>query len=211
MPVRTLARRLLIDHRRSLAALCAFVAVWAALSSVQTATESRRGVVAVARDLPSGHRLSAKDLTVTQVPTSTQIGGTRRDPSSWVGQRLAGAMRHGEFVTDRRVLGPDLLPDDGEQHVITSVPVTSESLSPAVEVGSSIDVLAIDMSEEATGAVVAEHLQVLAVRPGEDPTTTVLDVAASRETAIDLARTARVSTFAALPTRGEPDVALGSS
>ncbi|RYJ07607.1 MAG: flagellar biosynthesis protein FlgA, partial [Actinomycetales bacterium] len=103
--MRTSLPRLVLEHRRTLAAVLAGIAVLAGLSSVRESTDGPL-VVAAARDLPSGRSLTAADVRIVRLTDGSVPHAALTSESQAVGRRLAGAVRGGELLTDRRVLGP---------------------------------------------------------------------------------------------------------
>ena len=66
-------------------------------------------VVVAARDLPAGAQLGAADLSVARLPAEAVPRGASPVPSGLAGQRIAGAVRRGEIITDAALVGPGLL------------------------------------------------------------------------------------------------------
>ena len=100
--------RFVFEHRRVLAAVCAGLAVLAALSAAAGVTDGEAVVVA-SHDLASGHVITEADLDVPAGCRRGRCRLTRCSRSAAVGRRVAGPMRTGEALTDYRVLRPDAL------------------------------------------------------------------------------------------------------
>ncbi|MEZ5095482.1 MAG: SAF domain-containing protein [Nocardioides sp.] len=98
-------RRLVLRRRRLLAAMLVAGAAGLALRVVTPAPAPTAQVLVAARDLPAGAVLTGADVTVADYPTATVPDGLLGEP---VGRTLAGPMRRGEPVTDRRVVGAAL-------------------------------------------------------------------------------------------------------
>lgn len=131
--------------RRLLAALCAGVAVLAAVKAVSPPPERTVLVWAAAHDLSGGSPLSAQDLRAVALPAATVPAGVLRAGTQVVGRLLAAPVRRGEPLTDVRLLGPALLtalPEPG----LVAVPVRVADGSAAaalVHPGDVVDVLAV--------------------------------------------------------------------
>ncbi len=138
-------RRFVFLHHRLLAAICAGLAVLAALGALRQTPEGVRVVVA-RDDLASGHVIDESDVRVALL-SSAPDHALRL--SEAVGRRVAGPMRAGEPVTDYRVLRPDALDGYGDDAVLTSVLVSDVGGLTGVQVGDRIDVIAVDPHGEA--------------------------------------------------------------
>src|SRR3954454_23448926 len=172
--LRELADRVVVTAggpRRLLAALCAAVAVLAAVKAVAPDPPRTVAVWAAARDLSGGSPLSSHDVQAVALPVGAVPAGALRAGAAVVGRLLAGPMRRGEPLTDVRLLEPSLLtalPDPGL--VAVPVRVADGSAAALVRPGDLVDVLAI--SDPATGgpptaSTLATGLRVLAV-PAHD-------------------------------------------
>ncbi|MEH3033978.1 MAG: SAF domain-containing protein [Aeromicrobium erythreum] len=195
-------RRFVLDHRRPLAALCAALAVLAALASVR---DTRDGPVAVvaAHDLPSGTVLERDDLTSTRLSPAHHVDGVATTVGEVVGRRTAGPMRRGEVVTDRRVVDPGPAAGRAPGTVLTTVQLPGpDALGPA-RVGDRVDVVAVTPDAETPARVVARGIEVVAVRAARGDGPVVVDLAASRHTALDLATVALESRLSLLVSTGD--------
>lgn len=146
--LRDLVDRVLIvtgGPRRLLAALCAGVAVLAAVKAVAPPAQRTVLVWAAAHDLSGGRPLTAQDLRAVALPLASVPGGALRSGTQVVGRLLAAPVRAGEPLTDVRLLGPALLtalPEPG----LVAVPVRVADGSAAaalVHPGDVVDVLAV--------------------------------------------------------------------
>src|SRR3954449_9525546 len=152
--LRGLADRVVVmagGPRRLLAALCAAVAVLAAVKAVAPDPPRTVAVWAAARDLSGGSPLGSHDVQAVALQAGAVPAGALRAGAAVVGRLLAGPMRRGEPLTDVRLLGPSLLtalPDPG----LVAVPIRVADGSAAaalVHPGDVVDVLAVD--DPATG------------------------------------------------------------
>src|SRR3954463_6004577 len=147
--LRGLADRVVVmagGPRRLLAALCAEVAVLAAVKAVTPDPPRTVEVWAAARDLPGGSPLGSHDGRAVALPIGSVPSGALRIDAPVAGRLLAAPMRRGEPLTDVRLLGPSLLtalPEPG----LVAVPVKPTYGSAAaalVHPGDVVDVLAFD-------------------------------------------------------------------
>lgn len=157
-------RRLLLSHRRILAAALTALALVAVLRTVAPAPPQTVDLTVAAHDLAAGTPLAAADLTTIAVPAALVPDGVRTDPE---GATLAAPLRRGEPVTDARLVGPALSTEPG----LVAVPIRlpDAGMAGLLEPGDRIDLLAVDPSAAGpSGAArVASGVLVLAV-PRED-------------------------------------------
>lgn len=102
-------------------------------------------VVVAARDLPAGARLHEGDVAVARLPGDRVPDGATRLVSAARGHTLAGPVRRGEPLTDRRFLGPPLLDGYGpgrDRHVAAPVRIADAASARLLRPGDRIDVLA---------------------------------------------------------------------
>ena len=168
-------RHLLDDHRRLLAAVCAGLAVLAALSSLRQAPRTHPVLVA-RHDLASGHVVTADDVRTADVPASAAPDHVL-DRGAAIGRRVAGPMRAGEPLTDVRLVRPGALDGYGEGAVYTTIRVDAADVA-AVGVGDRVDVVAVDPGGETPAEVVARGVEVVTL-PSDDETATRADAVAS--------------------------------
>ncbi len=135
-------RRTLLARRRPLAAVCAGLAVAAALQAHAAPPPPRSRVLVAAHDLPAGTRLSADDLAVRAfAPGSVPTGMLRRADA--LGRTTVGPVRAGEPLTDARVLTRSLLAGYPGA-VATPVRIGDPGVTRLLRVGDRINVLAAD-------------------------------------------------------------------
>lgn len=138
----TTARRLTVRHRRVLGALLAALAVLVLVETLSPATPSLQAVVMTARDVRSGTTLAGSDLTVQQVPRGLVPSGAASALGEVLGRVVAGPMRAGETVTDRRLLGRSLLSGYPPGLVATPVRIRDAPVVDLLQVGDEISVYA---------------------------------------------------------------------
>ena len=99
-------------------------------------------VVAVARDLPAGHILTAGDLSVAQVKlegTQAALAIPAAELDGLVGRSVGGTIHAGELLMRPDLAsGPVLGPDD----VAITVPVRADGVYPRLRPGDAVAVLA---------------------------------------------------------------------
>lgn len=164
MSVLRLLRRRVLIHRRLLAALFAFVAVYAALRALTPAEAPTRQVLVAATDLPAGTRLAAKDLTtIGALPDALPAAAVTEAPRL-VGRTLAVPVRSGEVITDVRLLGR-ALQSAYPGLVATPVRLSDASVVALLKPGDVVDVIAGDPQGRQPPRVLATAARVLAVPP----------------------------------------------
>lgn len=203
--MRTSLPRLVLEHRRILAAVLAGIAVLTGLSSVHESTDGPV-VLAAARDLASGRSLTAADVRTVRLDEGTAPRAALTSTSQAVGRRLAGAVRRGELLTDRRVLGPGPLAGRADGSVLTTIRLGDADGLGAVRVGDAVDVVAVDPERRDAARVVARGLEVLATRESPGTDGALVDLAANEAKALDLAEAGTRSRLTVLvSTPGQPD------
>ena len=179
-------RAALFDHRRALAAICVALAVLSALQSVRSDSPGRPVLVA-ARDLPSGHVVTAPDVRTVSM-TSTVRPADLLDRRAAVGRRVAGPMRAGEPITDWRVIEPRDLSGHGDDAVLTMVRLDDEAQLVGLRVGDRVDVVASSPDAESPARVVARGATIAVIPEApDDRTAPSLGVVTPRAAALDLA------------------------
>ncbi|MEO6605108.1 MAG: SAF domain-containing protein [Aeromicrobium sp.] len=184
-------RRFVFLHHRLLAAICAGLAVLAALSAVRQTPDGVRVLVAH-DDLSSGHVIKESDVRVTLLSTAPDHALQSSDA---VGRRVAGPMRAGEPFTDYRVLKPNALDGYGDDAVLTSILVSDVGGLTGVQVGDRIDVIAVDPHGEAKATVVARAVEVVTVPPQDERDAVPLGIVTTEKVALELASAALESRF----------------
>jgi pilus assembly protein CpaB len=146
--------------RRLLAVVLVLLAVALALRpGPDTAT-----VLVATRDLVPGSTLTPADVEARPMPAGLIPAGAMTDVSTVDGRVLAGGARHGELITDVRLLGVELsrlLASDGDFATVPvrlSDPDIAELLAP----GSTVDVVSVG-ERSSRPTVLAERATVLTV------------------------------------------------
>lgn len=155
-------RRMRALRRLVALALLIGAAVTASLSPTP-ATEGA-AVLVVARDLPTGTRLSDADISVTSVrspPDGLLPPQHRRDV---VGALLSGPMRRGEILTDARIVG-DRGPDAGPGRA--AVPVSLADATVAALLAPGVHVVLVAVAEADGGSPVGTGVPAVRVLAGD--------------------------------------------
>ncbi len=179
--------RLVFTHRRLLAALCAGLAVLLTIAAVDDGSSTRR-VVVVTDDLDAGTVLTAEHVTVRDLPIDAAPDAALTSKRDAVGRALAGPVREGEVMTDRRVVDARDLTGFGiDDPALATVRVTDRAVLGALHVGSRVDVVAVDPHDEAAPSVIARSVAVVSLPAGHDDGADVIGLVAPNEVAVALA------------------------
>lgn len=138
LPVLSATLRVLRWHRRTIAALCAFVGVFVGLNALQPAEAATVTVVVAAHDLPGGATLTASNLAELRLPADVVPGGAGESRDAWVGRTLNAPVTQRSVITVANVTdSPSLV---GAGMVAAAVPVSDPALLPAIKLGGHVDV-----------------------------------------------------------------------
>ncbi|MFT4188912.1 MAG: SAF domain-containing protein [Aeromicrobium sp.] len=160
--------RLVFAHRRLLTAVCAGLAVLFALNARAPGSDTRPAVVA-GDDLAAGSVLTGDQVRVVDLPASAVPEGAAASVEEVVGRSLAGPVRDGEVMTDRRVVDArDLSGFDVEDPALATVRVSDPAALRALRVGDQVDVIAVDPQGEEAPTTVAEGVTVAALPDAQD-------------------------------------------
>ena len=156
-------RRFLERRRRTLAAALACIAVGAAVYQLTPPSAAMAPVAVAARDLPAGAQLDAADLTIARLPAEAVPRGASSGPSGLAGQRIAGAVRRGEIITDAALVGPGLLAGTAPGTAAVPVRVADAASLQLLSPGQLIDlVLSTDAGGPGgAGTMLASRVPVL--------------------------------------------------
>jgi Flp pilus assembly protein CpaB len=161
--------RLLLRHRRPLAALFTGLAVLFALAEV-TSEPPGRHVVVAAHDLASGAVLTADDVARTRLPTSAVPAHSTRHVDDVVGRTVAGPMRAGEVITDRRVVRADRMSGFPDGTVLATVRLADADALSNLRVGDHVDVVAVDPDADERAEVITRDAEIVTLPPTADDT-----------------------------------------
>jgi Flp pilus assembly protein CpaB len=155
-------RRAVLAHRRSLAALCAALAVAAGLYAASADPPPRPAVLTAAHDLVAGVVLRPQDLRRTPYDPGSVPSGALSAPSLVVGRTTTGPVRSGEPVTGTRLVTSSLL---AGYPGLSAVPVRigDPGAVRLLRVGDRVDLLAADPQGDAPATVLGRDVPVLAI------------------------------------------------
>lgn len=162
------ARRLLSRFRRPVSAVLAGVAVLAVVEALAPAPTATRPVAVASRDLAAGVVLSAADVETKAMPPDLVPVGAPTSASAVLGHVVAGPLRAGEPLTDRRLLGPSLLAGYPPGLVAAPIRISDAGVVGLLEVGDRIDVYAARRDTTAADRLVAGVRVVALPRPSSD-------------------------------------------
>ncbi|GAA1519664.1 SAF domain-containing protein [Sphaerisporangium rubeum] len=190
--------RLIVRHRRLLAALLAATALWCATLAVRP--QPTTAVLAAAHDLGSGP-LTTGDLTTVNLPTTTIPDGAIRPGTDVTGRLLAAPLRRGEPITDIRLLGPTLVDAYGPGMRATPVRIHDPATASLLHPGDTVDVIGTTTQWDDTSApaspTVIRSLKVIATpKPPTDQLTdagTLIVLVTTPDQATTLAHAATTS------------------
>lgn len=146
--------RVLRWHRRSIAAVAVFVAVWTGLSVLRPEPAPTVSVAAASRDLPGGAVLAAGDLVVMALPPDAVPGRSVSDVGALVGRTLNAPVTARSPITEASVATGASLAKPG--YAVMAVPVQSESLAGLLQAGTRVDLIS-----SGEGGLIASDVRVL--------------------------------------------------
>ena len=193
--------RLVLRHRRPLAALFAGLAVLLTLSALR-AEPPGRAVVVAAHDLASGTVLGADDVRHARLPESAVPARSAQHVDAVVGRTVAGPMRRGEVVTDRRVVHADHMSGFPAGTVLATLRLADADALSSLGVGDRVDVVAVDPQGGADTEVVARGMEIVTLPRGDDASGGVpVGVATTEDAALRLAERALDARLSVLASR----------
>lgn len=192
-------RRFVSWHRRAIATVLAFVAVFTVVRALTAPHSAGFPVVAVTTDVPGGSPLGPAQVTVRTVPADLVPGGAVTDPDQAVGRTPAAPLTAGTLLTETALVGPGMA-GTAPGRVIVPARLADAGLAGVLGVGRTIDVMATDpgSGEVARVATAARVAAVPAPDDGGilggaagDEALVLLEV--SRAESLDLTRAAATS------------------
>lgn len=195
--------------RLLLAGTCLLLALSSALGARHGSPRATRtsSVVVAARDLPAGHRLARRDVSVVRWPLALRPAGSRSALAAVVGRRLAGPVTAREPITAPRVVGADLAAGLRPGLVAAAVTLGDPHAVDLVRAGDYVDLLEaagqpgfVDASQQPSPAVrtVASQTLVIAALPATGDAAAELIVAVAPKTAMRITRDAASQVFTAV-------------
>jgi Flp pilus assembly protein CpaB len=161
------ARRQVLIRRRTLAALCAGLAVWFGLGTVRAAPPETVVLLTAAHDLDSGATLGADDLRRTRFSPDSVPDAAVRDPDAVVGRSLLVPLGRGQAVTTGQLLGKSVLAGYPDRAAI-GMRIPDRDAAALLEAGDRVDLVASDPQGEAEPERLVRDAVVLAL-PASDP------------------------------------------
>lgn len=155
-------RRIVLGHRRILAALCAAGAVATGLQAASAPPAPTTLVLIAAHDIPGGTTVEADDLAQSAFAPQSVPSGVVSTTAEVVGRTTAGPLRKGEALTDVRLVAGSLL-DGYRGMVATPVRIGDPGAVALLRVGDRVDIIAADPQGRTSAAVVATRVPVLAI------------------------------------------------
>jgi Flp pilus assembly protein CpaB len=155
-------RRAVLARRRSLAALCAAVAVAAGLQAASADPSPTTEVLTAAHDLAAGVVIGAGDLRRTPYDPDSVPSGVLATAAEAVGRTTTGPVRSGEAITDARLVTRSLL---AGYPGLAAVPVRigDPGAVRLLRVGDRVDLLAADPQGATAAVVLGRDVPVLAI------------------------------------------------
>lgn len=191
----------MLRHRRPLAALFAGIAVLLALGALRAEPPGRTVVVA-ARDLASGTVLAAGDVRRARLPDQAAPDHSSGRTDDVVGRTVAGPMRRGEIITDRRVVRADRMSGFAAGTVLATVRLADADALTNLRVGDRVDVVAVDPDGASEAEVVARGAEIVTLPSAGDESGGVpLGVATSEDAALRLTERALDARLSVLASR----------
>lgn len=161
-----------------------------------------RTVVVTARDLGSGTTLAADDVHRVRLPAASVPAHSTNHIDDVIGHTVAGPMRRGEVVTDRRIVRADRMSGFPAGTVLVTVRLADADALSSIRIGDRVDVVAVD-PEGAKAEVVARSVEIVTLPRGDDRSDGIpVGVATDEDTALRLAERAldaRLSVLASRP------------
>lgn len=189
--------RFVFEHRRSLAAVFAGLAVLTSLSALRQ-EPAGAAVLVASHDLRSGHVLTASDVRTATVPAAARPSHALGRGAA-IGRRVAGPMRAGEAITDYRVLQDGALSGYADDAVLTTIRVDRADGLTGLHVGDRVDVIAVDPDGETKATVVARGVEVVTLPPSTGGTEVVpVGIVTTEKVALALATAALEARFSVI-------------
>jgi Flp pilus assembly protein CpaB len=156
-----LLARAVLARRRPLAAVCAAVAVTAALRAQAAPAPARVEVVTAAHDVAAGVALRPGDLTRSGYDPASVPSGVLHEAAA-VGRTTASPLRAGEPVTDVRLVAPGLL-TGYPGRVAVPLRIGDAGAVRLLRVGDRVQLLAADPRGGRAATVLARDAPVVAI------------------------------------------------
>lgn len=174
-------------HRRAISAVLAGLAALLIVRIAAPAVAATVPVVVAAHDLAAGTRVAGSDVQIRHFPPGVVPVRAATTLGEVVGEVVAGPMRAGEPVTDRRLLGSALLDGLPAGRVAAPVRLQDGDSARLLQPGDAITVYAAAGDGASYASVVVQRTRVVtipAVDDGQQGGLVVLAVTASEAAAL---------------------------
>lgn len=161
-------RRAMLRHRRLIAALLAAAAVFCLGRVLAPPQPELTAVVVAARDLAGGAVIGADDVRTVDMPPDVVPSGAFGAERAALGASVAGPMRAGEPLTDRRVLGASLIAGYPPGTVASPVRIEDADVVALLHPGDRIDLYAATGDQASAMRVVTNAVVVMLPRADTD-------------------------------------------
>jgi pilus assembly protein CpaB len=160
-------RRAYLRHRRLVAASSAAVAVVCVVHVVSPRPPMAAPLVVAARDLPAGTVLGPGDVHVVGIDPHLVPAGADTSVAAVEGHSLAGPMRAGEPLTDRRLMGRALILGYPGDVVAAPVRIQDADAVSLLRVGDRVDVYSATGNQSEPARRVVSDAPVVSLPPSE--------------------------------------------
>lgn len=134
-------------HRRKLAVTAAILAVLCGVQAAAPPSAATTPVVITTTEVPGGTVLTEDQLRRVDFPPDHLPDRAVTDPGELLGRTTSSALTAGQVLTERSVLSPGLLPEDGDR-VLTPVQIDAGGMAHLLVVGDRVDLVAVIAAEE---------------------------------------------------------------
>lgn len=138
--IKTRLRRRFLRHRRVVVAGLAALAVVSVVRVVAPTPPATSPLVVAAHDLLSGSVIGPDDIALVRMAADLIPTGSATSAAGLVGRIVAGPMRAGEPLTDRRIVGAALVAGYPTGLVAAPVRIQDADVVSLLRVGDRIDI-----------------------------------------------------------------------
>jgi Flp pilus assembly protein CpaB len=160
---RRIVRRVLW-HRRKYAAVCAAIAVFAALNVLRPPPAPTVIVVVASHDLAAGARLSPGDVADLHVPRDLAPSHTPGSVREVIGRTLSSSLSRGSVVTSLNLVGDAWSALDPGRRAVP-VRLQDAALADLIRPGQHVRLTAVDPRSPGEAQTIVEDAVVLAIPP----------------------------------------------
>src|SRR5689334_8527068 len=160
-------RRQVLIRRRTIAAICAALAVWSVLHQLTATPPTGIRIVTAAHDLASGDPVGPDDLRFTRFTPGSVPSRAVRDPKLVIGRTLVVPLSRGEPLTTRQVVGTSALDGYPDRSAI-ALRIPDQDAAGLLDPGDRVDLVASDPQGDDKAELLVADAVVLTV-PKPDP------------------------------------------